>query len=311
MMDYFGRLLSRTGVRLESDVEPNARSTQTPSPKAGTENPIAPVEIEEQKWVEPDWDASNQAQGDRFLPETEPPPAPPTSKPVRRPMPDEFDTPAWKEFARDAAEDREHEDQKGKRSESPSSERNRFEHRRSDPLQTDSPSEPLSPMEIIVEREAWSTEARRLSSRSVVERSTSSRKNAPIGGHSDAVQGLSHEQIKQSVYREVRRWVASQPVLSSEEQRSHVSEEAAEQVEQALQKAAERRQPASSRGRRKTGTDEAEMSVHDLHLSVGPIHITVEGPVKEPQTSKPQPKREAYSPSNGQASRLSRRYIRI
>ncbi|MBU1564803.1 MAG: hypothetical protein KJ630_04145 [Proteobacteria bacterium] len=116
-------------------------------------------------------------------------------------------------------------------------------------------------------------------------------------------------QIRQSVFNEVRQWVAAQDEITTEKQRAQVSQEIIGKVDQALLKIPPK-EPAKpldkSREKRLSGSE--NLAIHDLSLSIGPINITMEGSEKKsprPVSASKQPVR----PAELGTSRLSRHYI--
>jgi hypothetical protein len=124
---------------------------------------------------------------------------------------------------------------------------------------------------------------------------------------------LNKENVVGTVLRQVRDWVAQQPALTTEEQRSRVIEQVAAQVKQTLpptleketrQKAFPQKTPVKPPG--KTGYD-----VYDIHVSIGPLNITVEAQEKPMRMPKPSAENETASVRPDWSSRLSRRFVKM
>lgn len=312
MVDYFSSFRQQTGVSIESDIEPKGRSLRPSSSEFGGGDHIAPIEVTEIKQVDSGSGAPVEDHADQPRKETAPPPRVPPPEPLQRPASNETATTGRTlhgifQPSRGRLENIQ-------MTARPEPELPRCDSQKNPPKdlsRANGPSERIPPMEVTVERKAAVAKADRPLRRSPTFETPFPDKQASVCTQAPQDQARPHEQIRQRVLKQVRRWVASQPVLATEQQRSQVTTKVADELEQALQKAPGEKQTAVPGTTGKQITGEPDTAVHDLHLSIGPLNITVEQPELDKRRTKPQPRREARAASESGTSRLRRHHIRI
>lgn len=307
MADYFSSFRQQTGVSIESDIEPKGRSLRPSSSEFGGGDHIAPIEVTEIKQVDSGSGAPAEDPAGQPRKETAPPPRVPAPEPLTRPASNETATTGRTlhgifQPSRGRLENI----QMTARPEPGQPRCDSQENPPKDLSRANGPSERIPPMEVTVERKAAAAKADR-----PLRRSPTPDKQASDRTQTPQDQARPHEPIRQRVLKQVRRWVASQPVLTTEQQRSRVTTKVADELEQALQKAPGEKRTAAPGTTGKQITGEPETAVHDLHLSIGPLNITVEQPELDKRRTKPQPRREGRAASESGTSRLRRHYIRI
>ena len=124
-----------------------------------------------------------------------------------------------------------------------------------------------------------------------------------------------NQQILSAVKKEIRDWVVAESELTSEEERTRVTEEMTGQVERALPRALHEMQgPFEAPSMRRSsarGKGDAEIIQQHFHISIGPIHLSLPRTAKElhgplaPQHSLGIER----SSENKLQTRLSRHYV--
>jgi hypothetical protein len=129
----------------------------------------------------------------------------------------------------------------------------------------------------------------------------------------DGDRPLGKENVVGAVLRQVRDWVAQQPALTTEEQRSRVIEEAVAQAKQAMLPALDKkpRQKAFPKGAPEKTPGKTECDACDIHVSIGPLNVTVEAPENTERAPMPPVKADASPARPSRSSRLNRRYIKL
>jgi hypothetical protein len=312
MDDYFSSFIRQTGVSIKSDTQPKDHSPQKSSSEFGGKDAIAPIEVEEIKGIGPGSEKFAEDRADQTRKGTELGPKTLGSEPFARGDPNETaatDQPLHGMFPAGLGSEG-----NMRNTLLPEPEQTQFRAQVNpdgDSSRTDGATKGILPFEVTMESEAAEAKADGPLRHSPASEAPLLDDPAPTRTRTALDQGMSHEQIKQSVLKEVRRWVTSQPVFSTEEQRSQVTTKVAEAVEQTLQKASGKGQTRGQGRTEKSRAGEPDTAVHDLHLSIGPLNITVEQPDTTTQHPKPQPRREAKAAPDSGTSRLRRHYIRI
>ncbi|OPY56298.1 MAG: hypothetical protein A4E49_00249 [Methanosaeta sp. PtaU1.Bin112] len=139
--------------------------------------------------------------------------------------------------------------------------------------------------------------------------------SARINRRSPADNANLNQQILSAVKKEIRDWVAAQSSLTSEQERSRLTEEMIDQAKRALPGALQEMQGSleapSMRRSNARGRDDAGIVQQHFHISIGPVHLSVQSAAKGPQ----RPKTPQQSPGNERSSmnklqtRLSRHYV--
>ena len=122
--------------------------------------------------------------------------------------------------------------------------------------------------------------------------------------------GMPREKLWRAVAEEVRRGVASQPALTTPEQRTQVAEAIIGQVKDRLQRAPDDKQgPVIHRSLQPETPHGPGAEVYELNLSIGTIKVTVNQPEKEIPPRQSPPARRDESTPEILSRRLSRHYI--
>jgi hypothetical protein len=139
------------------------------------------------------------------------------------------------------------------------------------------------------------------------------RKTSPISNKTGQDRGISREQILQTVYDEVRGWVASQTEVRTEDHRSLVAAEVTREIDRSLPRTLDQKQDAvffHSRDKDLPDrSDEVGIGMQHVHLSIGPINVSIEGSERNAQIFKPVQRDDARSMMEARSSRLKRHYI--